>query len=314
MPESFNEDAPSLLIALPAVTFGQGRGHYWRHLKLLSSMKRAIADQSCECSKETVDKHVALELIWQNVCSDLQKYAQDYPQTDLAELVRRGQYLEALALGTHVTRPEPGSEPSTKRTSLDTSQFQHSLEQEAGPSALLPWDEIVIAEAVGMLADSAEYLDSDHRFQTTITQIVLLLICKHAGFPFLNPHGNDVSAKYFQTLVTRGLMTPPEWMEGNPSDWSRLYKTWNDLYKAHSERIGRAKYLAPSRARPTSVYSVFDTGEIYFTRRLFEFNVQRNAYEARIKQVKKKAAGNKDYPTTLMRRAEDVGPDELLED
>ncbi len=322
MQDQWTDEPPSLQIAVPGATFGWGRGGYWRHARLTTRLKSAVADQTCTCAPEVVDKRDALALICESVQADLKKYALDFPQTDVAELVRRGHYIEALSRGLQPGGPEGRSSREADQDHVDLPpRTPPPLRLNAGPAAAEPgieaeepWDAVVIAEAVGILADSALHLESSHRFSLTNALVILLLVCRRAGLSYLDPRANNVTVNYLQILVTRHLITRPAWMRGPQVDWNRLYKAWGDVYKAHTARIQRAKYRVDPKARFSAVYGLNETGDIYFVRRLLEADVQLSAIEAHALQAQLKIGSATGYSQTLKQSTAITGPDEQLED
>lgn len=302
MQNPFPEDSHSLLIKLPSAVFGQGRGQYWHYLQLVNTLKRAVADQTCAGEQEDVDNEVAWALIADNLSADLRKYALDYPQTDRAEHIRQGGYIGAL----YVKCSKPPHQ-------LEHSESpHHSAAPSIQPLAAMEWDAVILKEAIYVLVESAKTLGSTHRYSLTVTLIIFLLMCRRAGLTFLDPQANNISAVYFELLTTQRLIERPSWMQGEDIEWRRLYKTWQDIYKAHGGRIMRAKYQGSGQLRIHSVFGLTETGEAYFMQHLLNSGIEHTILEKSLERIKHQTISLDNYAASLRQSADGIDEDKLL--
>lgn len=314
----WSEETPSLVTGLSAVKFGQGHGAYWHLSGLMAELKRAVASGRYECATEKVSRHDALALILENVQADLQRYALDFPQSEVAELVRQGRFLDALGGSEQPGSAKPDSPSRGDQAIQDPaaparSSFRLSIAPSAN-KAEENWDEAAVVETVGLLNEGAFYLGGSYQYSLTFALSILLFVCRRAGLSFLHPAANNITEKYIRMLISRELIQCPAWMPGGQANKRELYKSWRDAHKAHMTRIQRAKYCLPPSTQPSCVYGLSDTAEAYFIDKMLEKGIESTSIQKRTAQAVAKIGLAADYPQPLRQPASVVGPDQHLVD
>lgn len=292
--------ASAVTILVPAAQFGGGKGQYWKQHRINGLVKRAVVDGDCMTNLEQTDGQTIEDQIWDSLCADLRKYALDVPDSETAEHVRQHRFLDGLVSFARFKK------------SLSDSDLKEQKPTKKVMKADQTWDQIIIDLTLCVLKESAAELPFGFHFPVAATQWLFLLMYKRTRGGFFNPRLENLSENFLNTVFAADLAKVPNWFKPDQDEYRRTIKGWDDIFKAHAERIARVRHLYQKRRVGMFSFQLTLTGESFAFRHLLKQSISREVLMNYLGYIDQHAELFVSMPAELRRDPAETAPDENL--